>query len=163
MTEYSEQDRRTLAAIGLALEMMDNALGVPFGVGPLKQRVKSWLKACQGLPVEAIAFAAEVVCEKFEPGPNSKYPVPAQFRRIAQGSPAYEAMLQQRRPRVVEDEPEPEPGDCAECGERWEPRRVRLMPGMRGTITVTTVRHREECSRYEAPPHDAWWVDEVTT
>lgn len=154
MTDYTEQDRATMAALALALEQMDNAVPVPFGVGTLKQRVKAWLPACRGLPAEAIAFAADVVCQQFD-----KYPVPAQFRRLAQGSPAYQAMMEERRlhdPRPPEDPPL-----CAECGEERTTHYVRLMPQSKSNIAVNVIRHRLGCPRYEDPPHAEWWVEDM--
>lgn len=149
---FTAHDRQTALAIISAIKIMDAALGTPYGVGEMKDRVRAWLPACRGLPDDAITFAAEVVCEKFE-----KYPVPAQFRKIAQGSPAYQATIERPKPKPP---PEPEPSECVHCGHTRRRHRVRLMPDMKGTISVNVIRHVESCVLYEPPPHSAWWADD---
>lgn len=134
---YSDSDNKTLAQLAIALERFDNAWGVPFGAGPLRARVKSWLPACRGLPEQAVIWAVDVALASLE-----KYPVPAQLRKLAQASPAYTTLQESRKPAKDTDAPQLL---CNHCGEPRAQHRITLYDGAPRPIVVGAIRHRPGC------------------
>jgi hypothetical protein len=152
-TEHTHDEKLVMAALATALEAMDAALGKPYDAQPLRNRVLAWLPACRDLPPDAVRWAAEVVCAKYE-----KYPVPAQFVRLARGSPAWQARLDAAR-RPGPERP-PETLRCEACGEPRAWHRVRPFAGAPRPMAIRGVRHRPECPDAIEEPYPGWWEDQ---
>lgn len=139
-----------MATLAVALEALDAAIGRPYEAGPMRVRTAAWLHACRHLPEAAITWATETACARLE-----KYPTAAQFKALAQGSPAYRALLEQRRPTA----PPPEAPDVMRCAVCQEPRayhRVRPFPDAPRPLVIRGIRHRYECAH---ALDVQWWVD----
>lgn len=151
MTEFSNQDKQLMAALAGALEALDAAIGRPYEAGPMRTRVAAWLHACRGMPVAAIEWATATACARLE-----RYPSAAQFRSLAQGSPAYRATLEQRHPALAVEVAAPDLPRCPECDEPRAWHRVRPYAGAPRPLVIRGIRHRDTCAR---SPDMQWWVD----